>query len=414
MKGRGNIENGLILASGNLISQALPILILPILTRIYSPSEFGVYSFYQSLITILAVFCCARYDQAILLAHKNTTSKNLLTLSLLMNLAYALLVFVGVLIVFNLGGSEIIGKESNVYWIVIIPMMIIITGTVQATNIWLNRNKKYLSLSSIRLLQVAAVNLMQLLLGYIGKINTGLWMGDFLGKLLPFIVAIRLLTKEAPKLVRKKNYYKQLAIRYIKFPLYDGGGALVNSVANQMQGLYFPLYFGLSEAGGYFLAIKILSVPVSFVSATISEIFRQKLAETQRDPVRLRKYYINMLIGLLIVSAPSYLLFLMYGNFIISLILGDSWLDVFAMMEIMAPMYLIRFIASPLSYYLYIKEKQHVDFYGNIAFLILGLYAMLSSNNIFDSIRIMSIGFGCVYLMYIIYSAYLAKVICIK
>ena len=74
-------KNVLTLMTGSTIAQVLPIVFTPILTRLYSPEEFGVFAFYISLVTFLIVFSSGRYEQAIVLPKTDKQAINILSLS---------------------------------------------------------------------------------------------------------------------------------------------------------------------------------------------------------------------------------------------------------------------------------------------------------------------------------------------
>jgi hypothetical protein len=58
-----------VLASGTAISQAIPIAAMPVLTRLYTPEEFGTVVLYLALASLLGVVATARYELAIPLPH---------------------------------------------------------------------------------------------------------------------------------------------------------------------------------------------------------------------------------------------------------------------------------------------------------------------------------------------------------
>ena len=53
-----------LLAGGTVIGNAILVLVLPILTRLYGPDAFGMLGVYMSLLDVLAVAACLRLDLA--------------------------------------------------------------------------------------------------------------------------------------------------------------------------------------------------------------------------------------------------------------------------------------------------------------------------------------------------------------
>jgi O-antigen/teichoic acid export membrane protein len=74
-------RNVLTLMTGTTIAQAIPIAISPILTRIYTPEDFGVFALYMSVVSIVSVVATGRYELAIMLPKKDEDAINIVTLS---------------------------------------------------------------------------------------------------------------------------------------------------------------------------------------------------------------------------------------------------------------------------------------------------------------------------------------------
>ena len=74
-------KNSLLLIGGTAISQLIPIGISPLLTRIYTPKEFGVLALFVSIAKIISVFSTGRYEPAIVLPKKDKEALNLMAIS---------------------------------------------------------------------------------------------------------------------------------------------------------------------------------------------------------------------------------------------------------------------------------------------------------------------------------------------
>ena len=55
---------------GSTLAQAIPIAITPILTRLYTPEDFGVLALFIAITSILGSVVNGRYEQAIILPKK--------------------------------------------------------------------------------------------------------------------------------------------------------------------------------------------------------------------------------------------------------------------------------------------------------------------------------------------------------
>jgi O-antigen/teichoic acid export membrane protein len=89
------LRNIAVLASGTLISHALMILTLPILSRLYTPEMFGVLTVYMSSMGIISVMAAGKYELAILNPKSELTAYNIAYLSIIILLFFS---FFGTLI----------------------------------------------------------------------------------------------------------------------------------------------------------------------------------------------------------------------------------------------------------------------------------------------------------------------------
>ena len=74
------ITNVLKFVTGSVVAQALGILLVPIITRLYSPGDYGVFQIFLSISGVLAVLSCLSYQLAIMLPEEDEDSANIVTL----------------------------------------------------------------------------------------------------------------------------------------------------------------------------------------------------------------------------------------------------------------------------------------------------------------------------------------------
>ena len=129
-------------AGGTFFSQIIPLAILPILTRLYSPEEFGTLALYIAFFSILSVVVTGRYEMAIMLPKKEKDAISLFQISFLFSFIFS--IFFLLVILFN---SESIMSflkiNSSVAWLYFLPFSIFLAGLYQTYSYWLNRNKKF-------------------------------------------------------------------------------------------------------------------------------------------------------------------------------------------------------------------------------------------------------------------------------
>jgi O-antigen/teichoic acid export membrane protein len=81
-----------VLTGGTVLAQGLAVIALPILTQLYSPSDFNRLAVYSSLIGLMGVAASLRFNVAVALPERDENAMDLLRLAMLSSSALAVLV----------------------------------------------------------------------------------------------------------------------------------------------------------------------------------------------------------------------------------------------------------------------------------------------------------------------------------
>ena len=99
MKKSNFLINTLKLSTAPLVTQLLSFFLMPLITRLYTPSDFGVFNIFSSYVAVLAVFCGLGYHQAIVLPKKDSGGFKLLLISFLLHLVLVIILIL--LVIFS-------------------------------------------------------------------------------------------------------------------------------------------------------------------------------------------------------------------------------------------------------------------------------------------------------------------------
>src|SRR5690606_9512079 len=108
------------LISGSAVAQAIPVAISPILTRIYTPEEFGIFATYLGIAAIASVLVTGRYELAIMLPERDEDAIQVAALSLLLTFVVSLFLLV-VAIVFSEQIAHMLGSPAIRPWLYWVP-----------------------------------------------------------------------------------------------------------------------------------------------------------------------------------------------------------------------------------------------------------------------------------------------------
>ena len=87
-------RNVFTLMTGTTIAQAIPIAISPILTRIYTPEDFGLLALFLAITIIIGSIANGRYELAIMLPEKDEDAINISALGFIISSSMSLILLI--------------------------------------------------------------------------------------------------------------------------------------------------------------------------------------------------------------------------------------------------------------------------------------------------------------------------------
>ncbi len=170
----------LTLVTGTTISQVLPVLIAPFLTRMYAPDAFGMFSVYAAWCLIIGAGATGRYELAIMLPEKDEEAINLAVLSGLIALivsaaCFACIIFSGPVL------HKLFGMGPVPVWLYLVPMTAAIASLRTAATYWLNRRREFRAIAANRVGQSGTSACAQLGFAFLSWGGGGLIAGNILG-----------------------------------------------------------------------------------------------------------------------------------------------------------------------------------------------------------------------------------------
>lgn len=397
-------KNIVTLMTGSAIAQAIPILISPILTRIYTPEEFGIFALYMAFISIGASIVTAKYETAILLPKKEENAKYLVYISSIFALFFSLLFFI-VYMLFSDKFNNFFKVENDVFYFV--PFGIFLFAIYAILLQWANRKKEYKNMNKNRLIQSSSISIFQVLTGILNKISFGLIVSDVMGR----VIAVLLILNRVLQQVKLENFSLKKTIslikRYKKFPKYEMPATVLNITSYELVYIIIPIYFSSVTAGLYFLVFRVLMTPIGFIGSAITEVFKNRAIEDLNKYNSCRRIYKKIFLLLFSIGIFPLLIVTIWGQSIFSFIFGEEWKEAGLYAQILAPLALFRLISSPLSYLFIIKEKLELDLLIQFIFFIFIVISLIIGcfyKDIYLLVSLLSLS-GCIfYLIQIIIS----------
>ena len=357
------LGNVLILAGGTGLAQLIVVLATPILTRIYTPEEFGVLTVFISALGLMIVVSALRYEIAIPLPVSSVVAINLTALSGLIVLGMSLFLG-GMLMVWGPMLARRFSVPQLVPYLWLFPVGLFISGIFQTLSYWHIRQQKFKRLTEARVSQSVGMVGSQLLMGWQGIGAMGLVSGYVFGRVVAGAWLLHALLHEQRSLFRDIHFHnlKQAASRYRRFPLISSWSGLLNQGGLQAAPLLLAAFYGAQVAGLFGLAQRVAGIPLTLIGRSVSQVYLGEASRLRNEnPEAMRRLFLRTALKLFLYVGIPLLLGGSIAPWIFGFVFGDQWRLSGWYIVVLLPMFLGQMVVTPLSQTLNILERQDLQ-----------------------------------------------------
>lgn len=334
------LRNFALLFTGSAAAQLLPVLASPLLSRLYTPAQFGEYAMFVSGVNILSQLVCLKYDFAILTAKTDDDAAVLLRLCVALSAGVGLLLTV-LLLCFGFTG------RGGAAWLYLLPCGALFTGLFTALNYYCTRFGLYRRISLANILRCAVMLALQLCLSGGAYSAWALSAGQAIG----YAAACPLLwggCRAARKGWGKKRL-RAVALGYNMFPKYTLPGAFCNTLAFGGVTFFLAAFYSQSQLGGYSLVNRILAAPLALISGAVGQVYTRELTAAVKVKGGARRVFNRVSAALALLAAAGFAVGFAFAPPLIAPLFGAEWAEAGLTLRVLLPMVAIRFVVSPLS-----------------------------------------------------------------
>ncbi|BEV72270.1 MULTISPECIES: lipopolysaccharide biosynthesis protein [unclassified Paludibacterium] len=372
------------LATGAALAQVIPLLVQPVLTRLYTPHAFGVLSLYVALMSNLAVLATARYELAIVLPAEEKRASNLMALSMLFATTLATLVLLAQLFGVNhwllrlMGGAT--SEHDFSFWLYLLPLSLWLAGMMQAWTNWNNRHSRYQANASGRMSQSVGMSLTQLVGGVLHAGPGGLILGQFAGQVSSLLAQAWLDIKQRFRWLHEVDRYTMVLVarEYSEFPKVNTPHAFVTALQDSLTLSLLGTLSGTATVGYYGMMMRLLKLPAALIGQAVAQVAYRELAEARNAGRPLRPIIKRMAVALGGMALVPFLVIQLAGEPLFGLVLGQAWRTAGRYAEAMSPFILFHFVASPLAMVPLVIERQRTAFMLSLVQTVLFVGALWS------------------------------------
>ncbi|MEP7127370.1 MAG: oligosaccharide flippase family protein, partial [Chitinophagales bacterium] len=349
----------LTLMSGTVIAQIIPILLSPILSRIYTPDEFGVFSMFTSIAAAVAVVATFRYELAIMLPEKESTAINLLRLSFLITITLSLLLLV-IIVLFQHQLPAWLSTPELSNFQFYLPLILLFAGGAQALNYWISRQKKFHLLAAGKVGQTGTTGIVSIILGTLNFSSAGLIIGAVAGQLTSFLIYAagsfrKIISLES--FVSRKNILENFRT-YKTFFFINTPHALLGVFQDILVIFLINHFFSKTILGSYAFGFRILKVPAAFIGAAMFQVYFQRASTLKTDAKKLQALTKSVYLQMSLVGVPIFTFIAVLAPPLFAWIFGSEWKHAGEIAQLISPWLLLNFIFSPVAAITIVLNKQ--------------------------------------------------------
>lgn len=339
-----------ILTSGSAVAQLLNFIGAIVVARLFTPTDFGLYSIFLSVHTMLAVLVTMRYELALVIdaEDRNVVFLAALTIWLIVLGSLLLTLVVVLMTMFGFGGY-LSDAPKHLVWL--LPLTLFCAGQYVLATQWCIRIEAF-SAVAIAGVSVSVVTLaVQILFGIFDIGAVGLVLGFFAGQAAGMLVVWariwrrRVLRSILESICDRTNLWR-VAVRHFRFPAFQMPNSFSSAAYSYFPAVILGTVISPHAAGVFSMAFKLSFQPLALLPAAFGQVIFSRLSRSAGSldgwETALSRCY--MLIGTLLAGPVGILMVL--GPAITTMLLGGEWIDAGYVLQILVLPCLLMALAA--------------------------------------------------------------------
>ena len=347
----------LTVAGSSLGGQLILLAASPLLTRLYSPTDFGIYTAVLAVVAIGAVVSTGRLELAIPIQKSDREARQLVWASMWMLIPTGVAAAVVVAIAQPLVESSDLG--AGLYpWLWAAPAAMGAYAVADVFTQYAIRRRRYTA--------VARRNFLQGALGAAGQLalavplpQLGLVVGQVGGRLLAGLSMVRgagLGSRRSPgrpdpvEAIRVAWFHRRFMATLVP-------AALLNTIGTQVAPVLIGFLFGAPVLGFLGLVQRVLGAPTSLVGHAVYQLYLGEAAsETRRSGHTDLRGFLRLSARLASTSLLVFGLLAAVSPAVFPLVFGSEWALAGSLAQIMCLAFALQFVAFPTSQTLILND----------------------------------------------------------
>jgi O-antigen/teichoic acid export membrane protein len=384
--------------SGAGIAQIVPILSNIFLAVAIGVAQFGYFSLWLGMVYLGAVISTLRLENALFIeAQGAARERSLVTVVQIVFLtALVAALVLGALAVI---WQEVLPEISGRLLSTLIPAAALL-GLNASAQAFVVSNGAYDLVNRFRILQALAVALTQCILVLQTPTAMSMALGFLLGQAVCLVYVVRQLKSS---ILGKAGYDSPVHFirRHWRFPVFSLPADGLSSFGALLPVALIGSQYGAASAGQVALTIRVLAAPAGLLGKAIQDVFKREAVLERERRGSCERLYFTILLG----AFPVLVLFVATLHYLgpagFLFLFGDEWRQAGEMSKSLAPVFALSLVASPLSYIVYLVNRQYIDLVWQAALVGLVWYSLTQFPGLDKSIHAFALTYVSMYVVYL-------------
>ncbi len=356
---------------GSSFSKILGLLLIPVVARLYTPSEFGVLAQLMAISLILIPLSNLRLPTILPTIADANEFRLVCSLSIASVICVALLTLLGAWVYY-------LFTANTIYFY--LSVIVLAGGIYELLYMRMVKLGRFTLLSRVQIAQVCMDAFVKVLMAFSAFKVYGLVIAYTVFHITSSALLFCFYGRAAVKGLF--NFDRQELLQTLKvhkqIPLYRMPSQLLMVLSMQLPVIVCSYVYDMAEVGYLSFALVIFAVPASLVTQSIGNIYFAEIAKlSERDPRGIYLITKDVVIKLLLIlSLPISLLYFL-GAPIFSMVFGNEWLQAGILAENLSIYLLFQLMCSPIICIYSVFSMHYMFFLVNLLRLLVVTLVLL-------------------------------------
>ena len=394
------IKSMMTLVSGSIVAQLVTLICAPIITRIFTPEDLGIYALVTGVLTMFGAIMSFRFELCIVSEKDEKKLPDLIKLCFISCIFLSFIITIGYYIYY----LSIKIEGNPIMYAIITGLLAFLVGIINVLTAYNNRFKEYKLMSRTYIRRVASQNILNIISGLLKFNVLGLVISHILGYCAGIPDQAKPLWKIRKDILKSKNTLTMAKENIRQFSM-STPAAFANGVSYSLINYFIESLFTVTLVGYYSMSSRILGLPLTVISLNLSRVFHEKAIRDYDNTGKFHDTFkTTVKIGILI-AIPMGVLLILFAPWACELFFGEGWRAAGIYIRILTPMFMLRLIAGTVNTTAIIVNKQSLDLKIQMILTALIVFVFLVSNFMDFKIEIflslINISTSIVYIIYI-------------